>query len=85
MSYTIFIRPAANRDLNGLSQEVLARIQKAINRLQLNPRPPGAKKLVGFEKEWRLRVGDYRILYVVDDSTSQIIIARIAHRREAYR
>lgn len=40
---------------------------------------------MGFEKEWRLRVGDYRVLYVIEDSAQRVVIARIAHRREAYR
>ncbi len=85
MPHSISLRPAATRDLKALSPEVLARVEKAIARLQINPRPPAAKKLVGYENEWRVRVGDYRILYVVDDGSHQIVIARIAHRREAYR
>ena len=85
MPYSILIRPAANRDLKGLPPEILARVEKAVARLQVDARPSGAKKLVGFENEWRLRVGDYRILYVVDDGSRQFVIARIAHRREAYR
>ena len=51
----------------------------------MTPRPSGVKKLVGYENEWRLRVGDYRILYIVDDGAHQIAVARVAHRREAYR
>jgi mRNA interferase RelE/StbE len=85
MPYSIFIRPGATRDLKGLPSEVRTRVEKAIARLQVNPRPPGAKKLVGYEDEWRLRVGDYRILYVVNDGSHKIVIARVAHRREAYR
>jgi mRNA interferase RelE/StbE len=79
------VRPAAIRDLKGLPAQILARIEKAIGSMPMNPRPPGAKKLVGYEREWRLRVGDYRILYVLDDASRQIIITRIPHRREAYR
>ena len=85
MPHSISLRPAATRDLKALSPEVLARVEKAIARLQINPRPPGAKKLLGYENEWRVRVGDYRILYVVDNGSHQIVIARITHRREAYR
>ena len=61
------------RELNGLltfSPETLARTDR---------------KLVGFQHEWRLRVGDYRILYVIDDSEKRVTIARVAHRREVYR
>ena len=51
MAHSIFIRPAAIRDLKGLPAQILARVEKAIARLQLNPRPQGAKKLVGYENE----------------------------------
>ena len=85
MPHSILIRPAAIRDLKALPKQILARIEKAMARLQMDPRPPGAKKLVGYENEWRLRVGDYRVLYLIDDGFRQVIIARIAHRREAYR
>jgi mRNA interferase RelE/StbE len=85
MAYRIFLRPAAVRDLDSLPGDVGKRLGQAIDRLSENPRPPGSKKLVGFENEWRLRVGNYRVLYVVDDSTKRVTIARVAHRREAYR
>jgi mRNA interferase RelE/StbE len=85
MPYSVFVRPGAIRDLKGLSPENHARVEKAIARLQMNPRPAGAKKLVGYEDEWRVRIGNYRILYRVDDGSHQVTIARVAHRREAYR
>ncbi len=85
MAYSIFLRPAAVRNLKGLGAPIRARIEKAIDLLGEDPRPPGAKKLAGFENEWRRRVGDYRILYVIDDSGNRVTVARVAHRREAYR
>jgi len=85
MPYRILLRPAAIRDLDSLDANVRGRIERAIDRLQGNPRPPGSKKLVGFGNEWRLRVGDYRVLYVIDDTARQVVVARAAHRREAYR
>lgn len=85
MGYSIFLRPAAIRDLKGLPLDVRPRIEAAIDRLGNNPRPPGSKKLVGFNNERRLRVGDYRVLYVVADDQRKVTIARIAHRREVYR
>ncbi len=84
-AYSIFLRPAAVRDLNRLPNDVRARAESAIDRLSGEPRPAGARKLVGFESEWRLRLGDYRVLYTIDDSAKRITIARVAHRREAYR
>jgi mRNA interferase RelE/StbE len=83
--YSILVRPAAARDIKALSPEVRKRISTAINRLGEDPRPSGSRKLVGFDDEWRVRVGDYRVLYVIHDSERQVLIARVAHRREAYR
>jgi len=85
MAYSIFLRPAAVRDLKSLPVELQSRIEKAIQRLTDEPRTSGTKKLAGFENEWRLRVGDYRVLYIINDSAQQVVIARVAHRREAYR
>ena len=85
MVYSVYLRPAASRDLRGLSSQVKERIETAIDQLAERPRPPKAKELVGYDNEWRLRVGDYRVLYVTDDSVQRVTIVRVAHRREAYR
>jgi len=85
MSYSVLLRPAVDRDLKSMPFQIRSRVEGAIDRLRENPRPSGTRKLVGFENEWRLRVGDYRVLYVIDDSKQQIVVARVAHRREAYR
>ena len=61
------------------------RVDAALRSLLENPRPPGAKKLSGSQHDWRVRVGDYRILYEVDDKGRLVIIWRVTHRREAYR
>jgi mRNA interferase RelE/StbE len=85
MSYRVFLRPAAVRDLESLSSKIKSRAEAAIQALGENPRPAGTKKLVGFEDEWRLRVGSYRILYIIGDQDHSVTVARVAHRREAYR
>jgi len=85
MAYRVLLRPAAARDLESLEPKIKARVEKAISGLVVTPRPAGARKLVGFENEWRLRVGTYRVLYVIDDPEKSLTVARIAHRREAYR
>ena len=85
MAYSVYLRPAASRDLKGLPPQVQERIAAAIDRRVEQPRPPKAKKLAGYDNEWRLRVGDYRVLYVIDDPLQRVTIARVAHRREAYR
>ncbi len=83
MAYRVLLRPAAVRDLQRFEGDTKTRIEQAIAGLGENPRPRGAKKLVGFENEWRLRVGTYRVLYLISDPEKTITIARIAHRREA--
>jgi len=60
------------------------RIGKAIDALAADPRPPGAVKLAGHD-DFRIRVGDYRVVYAVDDTERLVLFARIAHRREVYR
>ncbi|MEK7411986.1 MAG: type II toxin-antitoxin system RelE/ParE family toxin [Planctomycetota bacterium] len=57
----------------------------AIDALAHNPRPPGAKKLVGGAGEWCIRVGDYRIVYEVHGGRLVVLVVRVAHRREVYR
>ncbi|HEY3303266.1 MAG TPA: type II toxin-antitoxin system RelE/ParE family toxin [Candidatus Binatia bacterium] len=85
MTYRLYLRPAAEKDLQWLPREVASRVERAINRLCDEPRPRGSKKLSGYENEWRVRVGDYRILYTIDDAKKEVRIARVAHRREVYR
>ena len=83
--YALFIRRSAERDLRKLSQVILWRVNEKILALCHNPRPPGVRKLVGALEGWRLRVGDYRILYQVDDDAQTVTIVRVKHRREVYR
>jgi mRNA interferase RelE/StbE len=71
MTYSLFILPAAEKDCNRLSQELYSRCHKAFLKLVQNPRPMGCQKLHG-EDGYRLRVGDYRILYRIDDSSKKI-------------
>jgi mRNA interferase RelE/StbE len=49
-----------------------------------NPRPAGCKKLKGYKDQWRMRVGDWRVLYIIDDAAGLVTITRVAHRREVY-
>jgi mRNA interferase RelE/StbE len=61
------------------------RIVEQIDELEYNPRPSGCRKLHDFENKYRIRVGDYRILYSINDKDKNVIVHRIIHRREAYR
>lgn len=86
MAYAVELRPAAYRDLKALPREVLERVRKKINPLAENPRPQGVEKLSGCEDSYRIRIGDYRILYRIQDAPLfLVIIGRVRHRREAYR
>lgn len=71
MSYGLLILRRAQRELSGLPRENYERIRNAVAGLAENPRPPGCRKLVGREG-WRIRVGDYRVIYEIDDTTKQV-------------
>lgn len=85
MTYRLELRPAARRDLKRLPREMLARIDAHILALADNPRPTGAEKLKGATDTYRIRVGDYRILYEIQDTVLIVFVIRIRHRREVYR
>lgn len=85
MAYQIVISSAARRDLKALTCGVLERVDKKIISLADNPRPHGVEKLAGGEDLYRVRVGDYRIVYSIDDAVLIVAVARVRHRREVYR
>lgn len=83
--YRVFLERAAERDLHRLSQRLHDRVIIAIQSLGKNPRPRGCRKLTGTEADWRIRVGDYRIVYEIDDDSEAVRVNRVRHRREVYR
>ena len=85
MSYRIDIAPAAQREMKRLPSEAVRKADIAMLELEQHPRPHGCTKLEGSEDEYRLRIGDYRILYVIDDKAKVVTIAHVRHRRDAYR
>ena len=85
MAYQLAYAPAVARDFARLPPEVLRRIDTKILALADNPRPRGARKLKDESGLWRVRVGEYRVLYAVDDTAELVTIARARHRRDAYR
>lgn len=85
MAYTVQIAPAAERQLAKLDRPIRARLAEAIDKLAANPRPAGVKKLVGEENAWRIRVGDYRIVYEIHDRRLVVLIIGIGHRGDVYR
>jgi mRNA interferase RelE/StbE len=82
--YTIRIKRSAEKEMDRLSEKLFRRISQAILGLESDPRPPGSKKLRGVQ-DYRLRVGQYRILYSVDDGRRVIVVSAVGHRREVYR
>lgn len=84
-NYRVALASSAEKELQGLPTKVIARIMPRLERLVSAPRPPGCKKLKGGDNEWRIRVGDYRIVYVIDDTARTVDVTRIAHRREVYK
>ena len=85
MTYRIEVAPGAVRQLRKLDPPTRRRIQAAIELLATEPRPPGAKKLVGGEREWRVRTGDYRVVYEIHDDALVVLVLAVGHRREVYR
>jgi mRNA interferase RelE/StbE len=77
--------PAATRDFRGLSPDVRRRLRPRIDALAVQPRPREAAALRGGENIYRLRVGDYRILYEIREAVLLVLVVRIGHRREIYR
>jgi mRNA interferase RelE/StbE len=84
MSYAVFILRRAQKVLAELPPDVYERAKEAIKNLGEEPRPHGCKKLTGREG-WRIRVGEYRIIYEIDDGQSVVTILDIGHRRDIYR
>jgi mRNA interferase RelE/StbE len=83
--YKIVFARSARKELQNLPHIVAARILDKIETLPLNPKPSGCKKLHGHSNLWRIRVGEYRIIYSIDDADRIIDISVIRHRNEAYR
>lgn len=83
MSYRIELRPAAVRALKKLDPPIRRRIQGAITLLAEDPRPPAARTLRG-RPGLRVRVGDYRIVYTVEDDVLLIVVVTVGHRRDVY-
>jgi len=85
VTYHIEVTPAAHRQLRKLDAQAQLRVQAAIELLAANPRPSGAKKLVDGAGEWRVRTGDYRIVYEIHDSVLLVLVITVGNRRDIYR
>ena len=83
-NYDVALTSSAKKELKKLSGQLVARIVPRLENLAFNPRPSGCKKLKGGDDEWRIRVGDYRVVYTIDDLNMLVDITRIRHRKEVY-
>lgn len=85
MRYDVEISPGARRDLRRLPRQIQPRIRDAIDGLESDPRPPGYDKLTGQDNRYRIRVGDYRVIYEIHDDVLLVLIVRAGRRDEVYR
>ena len=83
--YRIKLKPAAERDLAALERRDLVRVARKIDALASGPRPNGAEKLKGMEDLWRVRAGDFRIIYTIQDDVLWVLVVRVGHRGAVYR
>jgi mRNA interferase RelE/StbE len=84
VTYRVSLAPSAARELRKFDPDVRRRIQAVLELLATEPRPPAAIRLVGGSGEWRVRTGDYRIVYEINDDRLLVLVVRMAHRREFY-
>lgn len=85
MKYSVKLKPQAEKQLKKLDKKQAERITIAIAALAFNPRPAASLKMSGYDDVYRLRVGDYRILYEIHDSVLLIQVVRVGHRKDVYK
>jgi mRNA interferase RelE/StbE len=83
--YEVLLERRAERDLKKLSQAMFYRVIPQIKDLSENPKPSGCRKITGSKNDWRIRIGDYRIIYEIDEKEKAVKVMRIKHRREVYK
>jgi len=84
-SYSVQYDPRALKELTKLDKQLAQRIARAVDGLAAEPRPHGARPLVGYPGLWRIRVGDYRVVYAIRDVELLVLALRVAHRSAVYR
>jgi mRNA interferase RelE/StbE len=85
VSHRIELTPSAERQFRKLDPQARRRVQAAIELLAEQPRPAGTKKLVGGDGEWRVRTGNYRVVYEIQDEVLVVLVIAVGHRRDIYR
>lgn len=85
MAYAVLLAPAAERQLKAFDKPLQQRIARRLARLGDHPRPPGVEKLEGEDDLYRVREGDYRVIYTIQDRQLIVLVVKIGHRKEVYR
>lgn len=81
--YTVVVTSAVKKIIFKLPSKIATRIENSLLKLEENPRPPGCKKLKGRDA-WRIRIGEYRVIYEIEDNILRVIVIDIGHRRDIY-
>ena len=82
--YKVLLESRAEKDLNKLENDIRARVVTRLLFLRNDPRPAGSKKLEGSKSTWRIRIGDWRVVYEINDKAREVKIYRVKHRSEGY-
>ncbi|KJL30081.1 type II toxin-antitoxin system RelE family toxin [Microbacterium oxydans] len=82
--YRVEFTAAAAEEIRKLDPQIRRRILAGVSELEREPRPHGVRKLAGYDNAWRVRIGDYRVLYEVIDDQVLVTVVRVAHRRDVY-
>lgn len=82
--YSVELKPSARKELEKLTGTLIERVFPKLEALGTEPRPAGCKKLKGGQQEWRIRIGDYRVVHTIDDAKLRVSVTRIRHRSEVY-
>jgi mRNA interferase RelE/StbE len=85
VAYRVLVAPSASRDLKRLDRSARDRVDRALDLLADEPRPPACKRLTGAGELYRVRVGSYRIVYEIRDDVLIVLVVRVGHRRDVYR
>jgi mRNA interferase RelE/StbE len=83
-SYTVVLTKSAEKELHKLPSRVINRLISLLKSLEINPRPAGCKKLKGHKNLWRVRSGDYRIIYAIEDIILLVDVREIGNRKDIY-
>ena len=83
--YEVLLERRAQRDIKKLPADVFHRIIPSIRALAEDPKPPGCRKITGSKNDWRIRIGEYRVIYEIDEHAEAVKVMRIRHRKEVYK